>query len=206
LNMCTGISEENSMKRELVSVFMALLLVPILFFVKPAPAMSESDAGIIVDAAYQAVQNSLNALEAANASGDVNQVNQALQALNLSIKNYAVSSENFARVQAGEVLDDSTLTACYLIADNLSLFSSQLLASQLEGARASLREALRLEAFLSSPANPGVIPAGLEDLNSRIIASSTEAVAILRGEGAPEEQEEGGEGKLGINTHVGSPI
>jgi len=197
------------MKIVLGLVVMVLTLVPLLGFLKPAHAtMPESDASIIVEASYQAVQDSLDALQTANDSGDIQQIGQALQALNLSIKNHAVASENLARLNAGEALNDSVLTTCYLIADNLSLFSSQLTANQLEGAQSSLTEAQRLEAFLPPAANPGLIMAGLGDLSSRIITLSSEAVSLLRSAGVTggEEKVQGGEGKLGINTHVGSPI
>jgi len=188
-------------------VLITLLLVPLLCLVKPAHAiMPEFEAKNIVASSYQAVQASLDALQTANGSGDVQQIDQALKALNLSISNYAVASENLARLQAGTLKSDSTLTTCYLIADKLSLFSSQLLNKNPKSAWFFYTEAQSLGAFLPPPANPAGIPAGLADLQSQIISASSEAVSTLRSAGIAEEEKKRGEGKLGINTHVGSPI
>jgi len=193
------------MKRILGFIFIALLLVPLAGIANPADAtMPESDGVRIVEASHQAVQDSIDALQAANDSGDIELIDQALQALNLAVKNYAVASEYLARLQAGEPLDDTVLTNCYVIADNLSNYSSKLLAGQLDGAQAFYTEAMRAEAFLPAPASPGVIPAGLADLSSRLTTVSSEAVSLLRAAGVIGEER--GTGKLGTNTNVGSPI
>jgi hypothetical protein len=197
------------MIRALKIVFMTLVLVSFVCFAKPARAiMPEAEAENIVAAAYQAVQDCLDALETANASEDLQQIDQALKALNLSVSNYAIASEDFAKLQAGTLRDDSTLTTCYLIADKLSIFSSQLISKNLKSAWFFLTEAQGLAAFLPSPANPGEMSEGLAGLQSRILTASSEAISILSSAGVygGEGKDEGGGGKLGINTQVGSPI
>ena len=203
LDKSTEILKEISMKRVLGLIFSIMLLMQLAGLAKPAAAMPEADARAIVEAAYQAVQNSLNALESANGSGDTQKIELALQALDLSVKNYAVASENLARMAAGETVNDAALTTCNLVADKLGIYNARFLQNDLAGAQASFTEARILGETLPLPAGDD-IPAGLAEFKSRIIAASSLAVTNLR---AAEGIDGGsGPGKLGTNTKVGSPI
>ena len=210
ITLSAGILLKIMMQRGFILVVATLLLAGPTAFVKPAGAipMPEAEVRMIVEASYKAVQDTLEALQAANASGDVKQIQQALQALNLSIKNYTVASEILSRMQTDEMLNDSTITTSYLIADKLTLFSAQLLASQHENAWFSFAEAKQMEAFLPNPSLPSIFSSGLAGLQSQIMTVSTESVSLLRSAGiyAGEDKTESGEGKLGINTHPASPI
>ena len=190
------------------SVLITLFLVAPVCFVTPAQAvMPETEAQNIVATAYKAVQDTLAALQAANGSGDTEQIDQALKSLNLAVNTYTVAGENLAMLQAGTLQKDATLENCYVLADKLSLFSAQLLQKDFKSAWFFFTESQRLATFLPAPKNSGDMPAGLADLQSQIIAATSEAVSLLRKAGVDgrEKKDESG-GKLGINTQVGSPI
>lgn len=193
----------KNMKRLLGFVLMALVLVPLIGFVKPACAMPEADAIAIVDLSYQAVQNTLAELQAANGSGDTARIDQALQALDLAIKIYAVASGELARIQAGEPGDNSALTACNVVASDLNSFAAQMTANNPAGAQSSFASAQKHGANLP-PMDGDILPAGIASLNSQIIASASEAITILRAAGITSSVS--GSESLGLNTQVGSPI
>ncbi len=200
------------MKRIMGFVLAALLLMPLAGFINTAQAMTEAEAAKIVAASDQAVQNSLSALQKANESADLAKIDLALQSLNLAIQNYATASDNLAMIRAGETVDDATLNACSQVADKLNSVSVQLADNNVEGARTTYTEASQtLAAASPAPIEEG-IPAGLEGMQTRIIAASAEATTSLRsagtaggGEGGAGDSETGS-GTIGTNTQVGSPI
>jgi hypothetical protein len=186
------------MKRINCFLLSAFLLIPLLFLNNTVHAMPISQMEAIVQMetivadSRGAVDNALAQLESTLRTNDQQAVHLAQQALDLAVANYAIASESLAKIQAGQSVRNSTMLACSDIASGVNSVCNLIAAGDMSAAQAAYTSLPRLT-------SPGQLPAGLADIEGRILAASTEAASVLSGSAGADDG-------LGVSTETASPI
>ena len=175
------------------------LLIPFMVSSNPAYGMQVSQMETIVANARGAVDTALAQLQSALTTGDRQTVQLAQQTLDLAIANYTTADESLAKAQAGETVSDSIMPACNNIADGVVDVSNLLAANSLAEAQSAYDAASNTYSNLPPPLNPGQLPAGLADIESQLLAASSESASVLSGSAEASDL-------LGIDTDIVSPI